>query len=313
MGGNLAMIKKMGVLLLLLAVAVVAPVIISGCSSSETETEQQVVLNGEGVWVGLIDSHSAEIEVGGVPGAFALSEDIDAEALSEGTKVVFTYVEEETRPLILTIDAVEQVIPTLTAEGIYNGQIDSHSVEIEVGGETKAFAIGEDLSLEGLESGAVIEFTYREEEHRPIILSIDSIELPAGGDEGELVGEGILVGLIDAQSVEIQINRAFILADDISVDDIDNIEDGSLVAFSFMESGQRAVIESIRAVDEPVEGNFTHGTFIGWIDSQSIEIEYFQAFAIGEADLQDIADGSSIVFTYILKEYRPELISVTAR
>ncbi len=307
------MAKKTGVLLLIVVVLIAATLLTTGCSQSETESEQQVVLNGEGVWVCLIDSHSAEIEVDGVPRAFALSEDLDVEALSDGTAIVFTYVEEENRPLILTIDAVEQVVSNLTAEGVYNGQIDSHSVEIEVEGETKAFMIGEDLSLEGLESGAMIKFTYREEEQRPLIVSIDSIELPSGGDEGMLVGEGILVGLIDAQSVEIQITRAFMLADDISAADIDNIEDDSLVAFSFMESGQRAVIESIRAVDEPVEGNVAHGTFIGWIDSQSIEIEYYQAFAIGEADLEGIADGSNVIFTYKLKEYRPELISVTPR
>jgi Cu/Ag efflux protein CusF len=313
MGGYLAMIKKTRVLLLLLAVVVMVSALILGCSSSETESEQQVVLNGEGVWVGLIDSHSAEIEVGGMPRAFALSEDVDAEELSEGTVVVFTYVEEDNRPLILTIDVVEQVTVALTTEGIYNGQIDSHSVEIEVDGEPKAFSIGEDLSLESLESGATIRFTYREEEQRLIIISIDNIELPSGGDEGALVGEGVLVGLIDAQSVEIKINRAFALADDIKADDVSAIEDGSLVAFSFLESGQRAVIESIRAVDEPVEGDVVHGTFIGWIDSQSVEIEYFQAFAVGEADLEGISDGSNVVFTYILKEYRPELISVNAR
>ena len=307
------MIKKTGVLLLILVALVMVTVLITSCSQSETESEQQVVLNGEGIWVGLIDSQSAEIEVDGVPRAFALSEEVNVEAISDGTTVVFTYVEEENRPLILTIDAVEQVISTLMAEGVYNGQIDSHSVEIDVDGETKVFTIGEGLSLEGLESGAIIRFTYREEEHRPLIISIDSIKLPAGGDEGELVGEGILVGLIDAQSVEIQINRAFIFADDISIDDLESIEDGSLVAFSFVESGQRAVIESIRAVEEPVEGDFTHGTFIGWIDSQSVEIEYFQAFATGEADLEGIADGSSIIFTYRLKEYRPELISVDSR
>jgi Cu/Ag efflux protein CusF len=313
MGGYLAMIKKTRVLLLLLAIVVMVSALILGCSSSETESEQQVVLNGEGVWVGLIDSHSAEIEVGGMPRAFALSEDVDAEELSEGTVVVFTYVEEDNRPLILTIDVVEQVTVALTTEGIYNGQIDSHSVEIEVDGEPKAFSIGEDLSLESLESGATIRFTYREEEQRLIIISIDNIELPSGGDEGALVGEGVLVGLIDAQSVEIKINRAFALADDIKADDVSAIEDGSLVAFSFLESGQRAVIESIRAVDEPVEGDVVHGTFIGWIDSQSVEIEYFQAFAVGEADLEGISDGSNVVFTYILKEYRPELISVNAR
>lgn len=307
------MIKKTGVLLLFLVAVIMVPALIFGCSSSETESEQQVVLNGEGVWVGLIDSHSAEIEVGGVPRAFALSEDVDVDTLNDGTAVVFTYVEEENRPLILTIEAVEQAIATLTAEGIYNGQIDSHSVEIEVGGETKAFSIGEGLSLDGLESGAIIKFTYREEEYRPLLISIDSIELPSGGDEGVLVGEGILVGLIDAQSVEIQINRAFVFADDIGADDISAIDDGSLVVFSFMESGQRAVIESIRAVDEPVEGDVVHGTFIGWIDSQSVEIEYFQALAIGEADLEGIADGSNVVFTYKLGDYRPELISMTAR
>jgi hypothetical protein len=307
------MIKKMGVLMLILVALIMATVLITGCSQTETESEQQVVLNGEGIWVGLIDSQSVEIEVDGEPRAFALSEGLNIEDLIAGTTVAFTYVEEENRPLILTIAAVEQVISALKAEGIYNGQIDSHSVEIEVDGETKAFAIGEGISLEGLESGAIIKFTYREEEYRPLIISIDSIELPAGGDEVELIGEGVLVGLIDAQSVEIQINRAFIFADDISVEDLENIEDGSLVAFSFMESGQRAVIESIRAVDEPLEGNVAHGTFIGWNDSQSVEIEYFQAFATGEANLESIADGSNIIFTYRLKEYRPELVSVTLR
>ncbi len=307
------MLKKMGVLLLFLVVLIAGTALIFGCSQSETESEQQAVLSSEGIWVGLIDSQSAEIKVDGVPRAFTLNEDVDVEALRDGTVVVFTYVEEENLPLILSIDVVEQVVDTLTAEGIYNGQIDSHSVEIEVGGETKAFSIGEDLSLNGLESGAMIKFTYREEDYRPLLISIESIKLPSGGDEGMLVGEGILVGLIDAQSVEIQISRAFILADDISADDLDNIEDGSLVVFSFMESGQRAVIESIRVVDEPVEGDVAHGNFIGWIDSQSVEIEYFQVFAIGEADLEGIVDGSNVVFTYKLKEYRPELTSVTPR
>ena len=107
------------------------------------------------------------------------------------------------------------------------------------------------------------------------------------------------------------INRAFVLNQGISVE---GIADGSLVAFRFRESGLRPVIESIKAVDQPLEGEYMHGTLVGQIDSHSIEIEYFQAFALGRGvSVEGIADGSEVVFTYNEGETRSVLTSIQSK
>jgi Cu/Ag efflux protein CusF len=304
------MIKRKREVFLVTVVIIIAVIFLAGCGSTATDADQQVVLEGEGILTGQIDSQSVEIEINGQYRAFALGEGVSIDGITDGSTIAFTYVEEETRPVLLSIEVLKPAAELLTGEGIFNGQMDSNSVEIEMDGEPKAFAIAPEVSLANLESGSRIIFTYREEEFRPLIISIDHIEQPVGDVEEFMVGEGVFVGQIDPQSVEIKINRAFILADDINTDGID---DGSLVAFSFLESGQRAVIESIKVVEEPVEGEVMHGIFVGQIDSQSVEIEYYQAFAIGEADLGGVTDGSDVTFTYLPAENRPVLLSISSR
>ncbi|MBW6463514.1 MAG: hypothetical protein K0B84_04945 [Firmicutes bacterium] len=304
------MIKRTKEHFRLMVIIITAVIFLAGCGSTATDSDQQVVLEGVGILTGQIDSQSVEIEINGQYRAFALGEGVSIEGIADGSTIAFTYIEEEARPVLLSIEILESAAESLTGEGIFSGQIDSNSVEIEVDGEPKAFAVAPEVSLANLESGSRIEFTYREEEFRPLLISIDSVEQPVGDTAAFLVGEGVFVGQIDPQSVEIKINRAFMLADDINVEGID---DGSLVAFSFLESGQRAVIESIRAVEEPVEGEVMHGILVGQIDSQSVEIEYYQAFAIGEADLDGLTDGSDVTFTYKPGEYRPVLLSITSR
>ncbi len=296
-------VKIFGTLLVLL----LALSLQTGCQTAETDTEQQTILEDKGILVGIVDSQAIEIEINGTGRVFALAENVNVNHIADGSAIVFTYVEEENRPLILTIEALESFPEVLTAKGTYNGQIDSHSVEIEINGEPIAFTIGENISLEGLSEGDKIEFTYIEELNRPQLLTIDYIESPEEESPDLLIGEGIYIGQIDAQSVELKLNRAFALAEDIN---IDNFEDGVLVAFTFVESGQRAIIESIKVVDQPIEGDVMHGTLIGRIDSQSVEIEYYQAFAIGNASLADISDGDYVVFTYHPEEHRPVLITI---
>ncbi|MDZ4132447.1 MAG: hypothetical protein U1E11_04850, partial [Dethiobacteria bacterium] len=273
------MSKKVGVLLFVLALLAIAA--IAGCWPDRNDSTAGAVIEGEGILVGQIDSQSVEIEINGQVKAFSLGTGVSAAGISDGARIVFSYTETEERPLLLSLTAavVDEADTIMHGEGIYTGQIDSHSVEIEVDGEARAFAIGEGVVTENIDSGSRIAFTYREEDYRPLLLSIEVIEGPVGDGEAEIAGEGIYVGQIDNQSVEIEINRAFVYGGEVSVE---GIADGSLVAFNFVESGARAVLDSIEAVDEPVEGEVMHGTFIGLIDGQSVEISYFQAFALGE-------------------------------
>ncbi|HED24816.1 MAG TPA: hypothetical protein ENN91_06795 [Firmicutes bacterium] len=286
-----------------------------GCGTEETPSAEQIILSGEGVFVGQIDSQSVEIEINGQPRAFALGTGVSVTGIADGAEVSFTYVEEE-RPVLLSIEEKGVV---REGEGIYTGQIDSHSVEIEVDGQYMAFGLAENLEVDDIADGSRVAFSYRESNVRPILLSITVLEEPVNNENGEpngsgtaeLVGEGILSGQIDASSVEIEIVRPFVLGEGV---DMTGIEDGSLVAFTFIESRQRAVLDSIEAVEQPVEGEVMHGTLIGQIDSQSVEIQYFQAFALDQGvSVEDIADGSAIIFTYIEGPHRPILTSINRR
>ncbi|MDY6825983.1 MAG: hypothetical protein SVV67_02235 [Bacillota bacterium] len=301
---------------LIFAVAVILLFITAGgCGSEETSLIEQEILFEEGIFIGQIDSQSVEIEIDGQPRAFAIGTGVMVTDIADGAKVSFTYVEEE-RPVILSIEVKGDVREN---EGIYTGQIDSHSVEIEVDGQYMAFELAENLNIDEIADGSRVAFSYRESDTRPVLLSIKVLEEPGdiengepdSEETGELVGEGILSGQIDANSVEIEIVRPFILGEGV---EMTGIEDGSLVAFTFSESGQRAVLDSIEAVEEPVEGEVMHGTLIGQIDSQSVEIRYFRAFALGQGvSVEEIADGSEIVFTYVEGPHRPILSSISRR
>jgi len=236
------MIKKTGFLISLVILALLIINSGTGCQTGEMDADvqqEQVILEEQGILTGQIDSQSVEIEIDGQPRAFVLAEGVSVADISDGSPVNFTYVEEEDRPVLYSIEAVKIEEDILHGEGVYNGQIDSNSVEIETDGQPTAFALDEEVS-------------------------------------------------------------------------VDDIEDGSKVAFTYTETGHRAVIESIEAVDEPIEGEVMHGTLVGQIDAQSVEIRYFQTFTLGEdIEAEDIVDGAEIFFTYSVDNYRPVLKSVT--
>lgn len=289
-----------------------------GCHSSEVvpDLEEKMILQAEGVFNGLIDSQSVEIEINSKLLSFRLSEGLKVETIPDGAKVAITYRESsagnsDNRPLLLSIILVEEEPEIFEAEGNYIGMIDNNSVEIEIEEEIKVFRLADEVVVDELETGLKVKFCYQTKQEGNFLLSIEPLKSPAAEEGTVLVGEGQLVGLIDAQSVEIKINRAFMLDPGVSIDEL---EEGDLVAFTFRESGLQAIIESINAVDQPQEGDLMHGSFMGSIDGQSIEIEYFQAFALGEdVSLDEIKDGEDIVFTYCEGEYRPLIVSVSSK
>ena len=309
--------NKMGVVLFLTAIFFLSFLLLSGCGREETESVEQVLLEGEGIYVGQVDSSSVEIEFEGSPTVFALGTGVSVANIRDGAQVFFTYIEEENRPVLLTIEAAEEVIEEdeiLQAEGIYNGRIDNTSLEIETGKGPRAFEIGENVDADKLVEGSKIAYTYSEGEYRPLLINVEVLEEATRPVDNELLGEGVYVGQIDSRSVEIETNRVFMLGETASVD---NIEDGSYVAFTFREPGQRAVIDSIEAIDEAPEGEIVQGTYVGRVDSHSIEIFYTQVFTIGEeVDIEQIPGGAEVVYTYLQdadRPYRPVLTSISVR
>ncbi len=302
--------NKKNVMMAGLFIVCILLMFISGCNSEDVETdileqEEAIILQGEGVFTGYIEGHSVEITIDDASHSFKLEQTLKLDNIPLGSKVEFTYVETEERKVLKSIWPAFSI---QYGEGILTGLIDSHSVEIKVDGEYMAFEIGEDVNLSGIDDGSAVSFQYREGGPRPVLQDIKIIEKPSSVTEEERIAEGIFIGQIDSQSIEIQLNRVFILGPEV---DIENISDGSFVAFEFTESGPRAILDSIVETDQLVEGNVMHGTYIGQADSQSVEIEYYQAFSIGSnIEIRHIDDGSEVIFTYRESVHRPILTSI---
>ncbi len=313
------MLKKIDVLAVLFFLVVLLLLLGSGCRFTEevevdeelVEQNEQVVLEDKGILVGQIDSQSVEIMIDGRTEAFALYEGVNVTEINDGSMVAFSYSDDEGRPVLLSIELIEKADPYLEGEGIYKGRSGSRSVEIEFDGQTKAFALDKEIVVDYIIEGSRVAFTYEDDEHRPLLLSISVIEKPVGGLEDELKDEGIFIGQIDANSVEIERKRTFFPGQGVNVE---HIRDGSKVAFTFTETLQKAILDSIEAVDQPLEGEIMHGILIGQIDSQSVEIEYSQVFVLGQGvSVDDINEDAEITFSYHAGPYRPELTSVTAQ
>jgi len=311
--------KKKAFLIFLLFIVLLIVFPGAGCRPGDDEIdtgvreEEEALIMGEGIYVGQIDSRSVEIEEDGQAKAYGLAEEIDVSEIRSGSKVAFTYDDGGERPLLRSIEVIEPAAEeVLRGEGIYTGRIDSRSVEIEVNGEYRAFALSSETVVEGLSDGSKIAFTYRESEQRPMLLAVEVLEEPedeAGDEILEIEAEGILVGQIDTQSIEVLRTRAFALGEGV---DVDHIAAGSRVAFTYTETGERPVLDYIEAVDSHPEGELRSGILVGQIDSHSVEIEYDQAFTLGAAvSVEEIADGSAIVFTYRVGPVRPVITSIS--
>jgi hypothetical protein len=302
---NRILISMLGLLALVLLV------LNAGCQPDSPDLEEEVVLEGTGVLTGQIDSQSIAIDLEGELITFILQEGVSVTGIEDGSKVSFSYIEEEPAPLILSIVSLEEEELIYEEMGTYLGQIDNHSVEISVDGQARAFEIGEKVSVDQLVSGSRVLFTYRDDDQRLILMTLKVIEEPVGDDNDELTGEGVLEGQIDAHSVEISIKRIFVLSDVVSAEEI---EIGSLVAFGFTENGRKATIYSLEAVNEPLEGRIMHGILTGRPDDRTVEIEYHQAFGLDEGvSIEGIGDGAEVVYTYYQAEHRPVLTSIAEK
>lgn len=293
----------------------------AGCQAEENEIDavtqeepepQDSYFRAEGIYIGQIDSLSVEIEEAGEVKTFGLEPEVDVSEIKKGSKVSYSYESKEVRPTIQSIEVIDAPEPEiLQGEGRYVGRIDRRSVEIEIAGEYKAFSLDAPVLIDGLIEGSSIAFSYRDDEHRPVLLTLEVLEEPTEVENDEVLEietEGIYIGQIDSQSVEIARNRAFALGEVVN---IESIADGSMIAFSYTETAERPTLNYLDTVESLPEGEYLVGTLVGQIDSHSVEIEYEQVFIIGEGvNIEAIESGSEIRFTYKEGPARPVLISI---
>ena len=128
-----------------------------------------------GTYNGQIDNNFIEISVDGTAGAYLLPEDLSwvlAELLNSGDEVVFTYFKnEQGQQVIQALDTAERAAMIRKVTGIYNGQIDSNSVEIEVEEEPTAYVLAEQILIGNFKEGDTVIFDYYEDQHGRRIIS----------------------------------------------------------------------------------------------------------------------------------------------
>ncbi len=215
---------------------------------TKVQTAGTDVQTAAGIFNGLADSHTLEIRVGNTDQSFTFEEGVAIDSLQPGDAVTFDYKEDQTGRLIIirlvketeeghNEDPVDR--KPLTAKGVLTGRIDSHSVEIEIDGEPRAFGLSDALRAAEFTAGP-ISFKYYVDKNGYFIIT----EAVWTKEEGGAVqtAEGIFNGQADNHTVEIEVNgeaRAFGLAGGIS---FTGIKEGEQVFIAYQESGGRPVI-----------------------------------------------------------------------
>ncbi len=313
----------LGIAVLVLAAAAVgvwakdAPEVDTGDKPAEERGEE--IIAAEGYLVGRIDSHSVEIELDGEPQAFGLSEELRDREFSGGVEVSFEYYLDENGRGIITWmeqkgengeEKAEQA-----AEGVFVGFADSHTVEIEVAGEPKAFGLDKGVDGTDLQEGEGVKFHYKENENgRPVITRLERTS-PTGGNGGEdrrdengtdqnvISAEGHLVGRIDSHSVEIELDgkpQAFALGEELREKEF---APGEIRFQYYVDENGRSVITEAD-FQEPRDGEVhtAEGVFSGLADSHTAEIEIGgvpKAFGLDEnIDFAGLEEGQELFIAY---------------
>lgn len=139
--------------------------------------EPEEALKGEGVLTGRIDSHSVEIQVEGEPQAFGLSEKMRDKEFAPGNISFKYFVDDQGRSVITQAEFQKPRDAEIrTAEGVFRGKADSHTVEIEIEGKPRAFGVEENLSFTGINPGQELFIAYQEDDRgREVIIKIEKI------------------------------------------------------------------------------------------------------------------------------------------
>lgn len=141
----------------------------------------------------------------------------------------------------------------LTDLGLYIGQADPHTIEIETNEGSKAFQFDSSMSsdIEALQKDDEVQFTYYVNEHdQNVLQAIEKLNSSdANNDEKQLIeATGIYNGQADPHTIEIETDdgpQAFQLSMKAR-SEVDKLTVGKSVSFTYYEKGPQLVIESIQ-------------------------------------------------------------------
>lgn len=202
----------------------------------------------------------------------------------------------------------EEEVERITNSGIYNGQQDPHTIEIETEDGPVAYQIVMDLqeTVEKLEVGEEVDYIYYQDGEQLIIEEITGNGIPKteeqedettdnesnevannkpddktdnGSNEqadDKIKTSGIFNGRADPHTVEIETETgpvAYQLTMEAR-DQADQLEEGQEVAYTYKQEGEQLIIESIESA-ETQEGELITetGIYNGQQDPHTIEIE----------------------------------------
>ncbi len=146
------------------------------------DVDEKAIINDLGIYVGQADPHTVEIETNEGPKAFQLTDEskVQIEQLESNDEVKFNYFVNEKKQNIL--QSIEKMNDALDDEnkdtGIYNGQQDPHTIEIETADGPTAFQLTMEAreQVEPLQVGKKVTYTYEEKGEQLIIDTIKQIE-----------------------------------------------------------------------------------------------------------------------------------------
>ena len=128
------------------------------------DVDQPDLTEKTGVYIGQIDNNFIEIEVAGEAKTYLYPPEykwVIDEHLDTGDMVKILYMENAVGQLqILKFENPDTSNVMKDITGIFTGLIDNHSIEIQVDGEYKAFAIPEDMVLTGFQEQEKVLFDY---------------------------------------------------------------------------------------------------------------------------------------------------------
>lgn len=139
----------------------------------------------------------------------------------------------------------------ISEEGVYLGQLDNNSIEIEINGDARTFILTEETKddIDNLKENSEVKFTYYLNEKNQLVLNEINKKEIVKKDETKVQGQ--YVGQIDNFSIEVMVNgepKAFINYDMGRL--IKDISEGDKVSITYLqnENSQLELID-IKKID----------------------------------------------------------------
>lgn len=214
--------------------------------------EQVELMTGTGMYVGQADPHTIEIETSDGPVAFQLTDAArsDVDALSPGQQVTYQYEDNGEQLVIHHIEPVADHSGNelLTGTGMYVGQADPHTIEIETSDGPIAFQLTDEArsDVDTLSPGQQVTYQYEKQGEQLVIHKIE----PAmdNGDGAAKTNTGIYIGQADPHTIEVETADgpvAFQLTIEAR-DDVEKLSPNDEVTFIYIEDGDSRTIQSVK-------------------------------------------------------------------